>query len=45
MRDILQQPDDVIALVQTEKLRAMLTDLGRQFIQACVIDKNIQPRA
>jgi hypothetical protein len=30
---------------EVEKLRAMLTDLGRQFIQACVIDKNIQPRA
>jgi len=29
MRDILQQPDDVIALVQTEKLRAMLALCAR----------------
>ncbi len=30
---------------EVEKLRASVTDLGKQFIRACVIDKNIQPRA
>jgi hypothetical protein len=30
---------------EVEKLRAMVTDLGQQFIRACVIDKNLQPRA
>lgn len=30
--------------VEVEKMRIAVTDLGQQFIRACVIDKNVQPR-
>jgi len=31
--------------VEVEKIRLAVTDLGKQFIRACVIDKNAQPRS
>ena len=31
--------------VEVEKIRIAVTDLGQQFIRACVIDKNAQPRS
>ncbi len=30
--------------VEVEKIRLAVTDLGKQFIRACVIDKSAQPR-
>jgi hypothetical protein len=31
--------------VEIERIRLAVTDLGKQFIRACVIDKNAQPRS
>ena len=31
--------------VEVEKIRLAVTDLGKQFIRSCVIDKNSQPRS
>ena len=31
--------------VDVERIRLVVTDLGKQFIRACVIDKNTQPRS
>jgi len=31
--------------VEVERIKLIVTDLGKQFIRACVIDKNTQPRS
>ena len=31
--------------VEVEKIRLAVTDLGKQFIRACVVDKDAQPRS